>query len=318
MARKSRKHKAFGNEGDQKTVGFNTGIYARLSVEDKELGSSSIENQILIAMKFIMMHEDLTFVDTYIDNGQTGTNFHRPSFIRLMQDVERGRIHCIVVKDFSRFGRSYLEMGEYLEIIFPSQKLRFISVNDYYDSNCKSSQDDLIVPLKSILHDSYAKDISKKVSSTIEVKKRNGKFMNSKPPYGYVRSERDQYKLMIQKEQAEIVRKIFQWRLEGLGVCVIARRLNDMGVPTWRKLHMGDSHKNMSGLWRGSTVTNILKNPCYIGCLVERKGEKVLCKGGFREVIPKENWKLIKNTHEPILPREIFYEVQRMMGCSGK
>ncbi|WP_312043611.1 recombinase family protein [Anaerotignum sp.] len=313
MARKSRKNKKQCMEMVQEPIHYYAGIYARLSDEDIPSQGSSIENQILIGRNFIEEHEDMDFVDSYIDNGQTGTHFARPAFLRLMEDVEAGKIHCIIVKDFSRFGRNYLKVGEYLENIFPCKKVRFISVNDNFDSNFKGKQDDLIVPLKSILHDSYAKDISKKVSTSIDVRKKSGNFMGGKPPFGYIRSQSHPHHLVVQREQAEIVKKIFCWRLQGLGVSNIAARLNDMGIPTWRKLNSKRPNQTDKGLWYGSTVTNILKNPCYLGCLVERKTEKVLYKGGVTKVIPKENWNLIEHTHEQIISGEIFYQVQRLM-----
>lgn len=315
MARKSRKK--MEHEVIQEPMHYHTGIYARLSVEDTLSEGSSIENQILIGRRFIEEQKDLIFVDSYIDIGQTGTHFERPAFLRLMEDVEAGGIQCIIVKDFSRFGRNYLKVGEYLENIFPSKNVRFISINDHFDSKFKGNQDDLIVPLKSILHDSYAKDISKKVSTSIDVKKRNGIFMSGKPPYGYIRSETHPSCLVIQREQADIIEQIYRWRLEGVGVSIIAARLNDMGIPTWRKLYLKQSEKADKSLWHGSTVTNILKNPSYLGCLVERKTEKVLYKGGATKVIPEEEWNLIEHTHEPIIPPEIFFQVQTIMNQKG-
>lgn len=316
MARKSRKN--LEHEVIQESMHYHTGIYARLSVEDTLSEGSSIENQILIGRRFIEEQKDLIFVESYIDNGQTGTHFNRPAFLRLMEDVEAGRIQCIIVKDFSRFGRNYLKVGEYLENIFPSKNVRFISINDHFDSNVKGKQDDFIVPLKSILHDSYAKDISKKVSTSIDVKKRNGIFMSGKPPYGYIRSKTHPYHLVIQREQAVVIEKIYRWRLEGVGVSIIADRLNDMGIPTWSKLYLKQSGKTNKSLWHGSTITNILRNPCYLGCLVERKTEKVLYKGSVTKVIPEEEWNVIEHTHEPIIPPEIFFQVQTIMNQRGE
>ncbi|WP_312061229.1 recombinase family protein [Anaerotignum sp.] len=316
MARKSRKN--LEHEVIQESMHYHTGIYARLSVEDTLSEGRSIENQILIGRRFIEEQKDLIFVESYIDNGQTGTHFNRPAFLRLMEDVEAGRIQCIVVKDFSRFGRNYLKVGEYLENIFPSKNVRFISINDYFDSNVKGKQDDFIVPLKSILHDSYAKDISKKVSTSIDVKKRNGIFMSGKPPYGYIRSKTHPYHLVIQREQAVVIEKIYRWRLEGVGVSIIADRLNDMRIPTWSKLYLKQSGKTNKSLWHGSTITNILRNPCYLGCLVERKTEKVLYKGSVTKVIPEEEWNVIEHTHEPIIPPEIFFQVQTIMNQRGE
>lgn len=314
MARKSRKNTQLRNAATKNYPNYKAAIYARISVEDKDLEGSSIENQILIAKNYIENQSDLILIDTYIDNGQTGTNFNRPAFFRLLQDLESERINCMIVKDLSRFGRNYLETGRYLENIFPCKGVRFISVNDHFDSNFTEDCDGFILSLKSILHDSYAKDISKKVTTAIDVKKKNGKFMNRIPPYGYVRSKSNPYKLEVSEAQAEIVRSIFRWRLEGLGPAVIARKLNEMEVPSWFRLRFLEGHPDgrETALWHGSTVINILKNPCYLGCLVERKTQKALYKGGLTEVLPRENWNFIKNTHEPIIPPEIFYKVQEI------
>lgn len=319
MARKSRKKNQIDVTEKKESQKHYAAIYARLSVEDTNLDNSSIENQILMVEKYMETHKDLIFIDTYIDNGQTGTNFHRPAFFRLMQDLEKGRVNCILVKDLSRFGRNYLETGNYLENIFPKNGVRFISVNDNFDSLLADHQNGLMVSLKSILHDSYAKDISRKVSTAIDVKKKNGKFMNRIPPYGYVQSKTDPYKLEIENEQAEAIRSIFRWRIEGVGPTAIARKLNEMCVPTQMRLRFleGFPDGKESALWHGSTVTNILKNPCYMGCLVERKTQKALYKGGMKDVIPPIEWNIIEDTHTPIISREIFYAVQDILKQSA-
>ncbi len=236
----------------------------------------------------------------------------------MMEEVKKGAINCIVVKDLSRFGRNYLETGNYLEKIFPYLGIRFISVNDHFDSLHDRKSDTLLVPLKSILHDTYAKDISRKVSSAIDIKKKSGKFMGKIPPYGYVRDEQDRYKLCVHTERAEIIRMIFKWRTEGMGAVSIAHRLNDMTVPTQLQIRFAEGHHDGKehALWRGSAVMDILKNPCYIGCMVERKGSNLLCKGRENKVIPESEWNLIENTHEPIIDKETFEKVQRLVSES--
>ena len=178
----------------------------------------------------------------------------------------------------------------------------------------------MLVPLKSILHDTYAKDISRKVSSAIDIKKKSGKFMGKIPPYGYVRDEQNRYKLCVHTERAEIIRMIFKWRMEGAGSVSIAHRLNDMGIPTQFQIrHMEGHHDGKeNALWRGSVVTDILKNPCYIGCIVERKGSNLLCKGRESKVIPESEWNLIENAHEPIIDKETFEKVQRLISESKR
>ena len=215
MARKSRKTLQVEDKKTPSESLYRAAIYARLSIEDNELQGDSIENQIAIIEKYIHKIPELKVIDTFVDNGATGINFERPGFLRMMKAIKKGEINCIVVKDLSRFGRNYLETGNYLEKIFPYLGIRFISVNDHFDSLHSGKNDTLLVPLKSILHDTYVKDISKKVSSTIEIKKKSGKFLGKIPPYGYVRDEKDRYRLRIHSERAEVVRMIFRWRIEG-------------------------------------------------------------------------------------------------------
>lgn len=320
MARKSRKNLQTENIQLQSTILYDTAIYARLSIEDNRIQGESIENQIEMIEKYISKCQDLRVVRTFVDNGETGTNFERPAFSDMMEAVKRGAIQCIVVKDLSRFGRNYLETGNYLEKIFPYLGIRFISVNDHFDSLHGGKNDTLLVPLKSILHDTYAKDISRKVSSAIDIKKKSGKFMGKIPPYGYVRDEQDRYKLCVHTKRAEIIRMIFQWCVEGMGSVSIAHRLNDMEVPTQLQLRYAEGHQDGKehSLWRGSTVADILKNPCYIGCMVERKGSNLLCKGREKIVIPESEWNLIENTHEPIIDKETFEKVQRLVSESRR
>lgn len=303
------------NTQPQPEILYNTAIYARLSIEDNGVQGDSIENQVYMIEKFISKCSDLKLTHTFVDNGETGTNFERPAFSDMMEAIKKGTINCIVVKDLSRFGRNYLETGNYLEKIFPYLGVRFISVNDHFDSLHGGKSDTLLVPLKAILHDTYAKDISRKVSSAIDVKKKSGKFMSKIPPYGYVRDEQDRYKLCVHTERAEIVRMIFKWRIEGLGPVSIAHRLNDMGVPTQSKIRYMEGHNDgkENALWRGSVVADILKNPCYIGCIVERKGSNLLYKGRECQIIPESDWNLIENTHEPIIDRETFEKVRKLL-----
>lgn len=318
MARKSRKDLHKENIQPQSEILYYTAIYARLSIEDNGIQGDSIENQIEMIEKYISKCQDLKVIHTFVDNGETGTNFERPAFSDMMEEVKKGAINCIVVKDLSRFGRNYLETGNYLEKIFPYLGIRFISVNDHFDSLHDRKSDTLLVPLKSILHDTYAKDISRKVSSAIDIKKKSGKFMGKIPPYGYVRDEQDRYKLCVHTERAEIIRMIFKWRTEGMGSVSIAHRLNDMAVPTQLQIRFAEGHHDGKehALWRGSAVADILKNPCYIGCMVERKGSNLLCKGRENKVIPESEWNLIENTHEPIIDKETFEKVQRLVSES--
>ena len=174
MARKSRKNLQTENIRSQSEILYSTAVYARLSMEDNGIQGDSIENQIEVIEQYISKCQDLNVVRIFVDNGETGTNFERPAFLDMMEEVKKGAINCIVVKDLSRFGRNYLETGNYLEKIFPYLGIRFISVNDHFDSLHGRESDMLLVPLKAVLHDTYAKDISRKVSSAIDIKKKSG------------------------------------------------------------------------------------------------------------------------------------------------
>lgn len=318
MARKSRRVPQPERLTDKQEVPYRTAVYARLSVKDNGTDGGSIENQVDVIQEYVGKFPELEVVKIFIDNGETGTDFERPAFSDMMDAVKHGTINCIAVKDLSRFGRNYLETGNYLENIFPCLGVRFISVNDCFDSLYSKTGDTLLVPLKSILHDTYAKDISKKVGTAIDVKKKSGKFMGKIPPYGYVRDRQDRYRLVIHPQRAKIVRQIFRWRLEGIGPASIAHRLNHMGVPTQLNLRYmeGCQDGSKNALWRGSTVSDMLKNPCYTGCIVERKGSKLFYKGGAASVIPEQEWHLIENTHEPIIDQKTFEEVKKLLAES--
>lgn len=315
MARKSRKPTAVAADMVQAAPVYLTALYARLSIEDNGVEGESIENQIFIIRQFINKSPELQIVDQFVDNGQTGTNFDRPGFTAMMEAVRKGKVNCIVVKDLSRFGRNYLETGNYLEKIFPYLGIRFISVTDHFDSLHAGKNDTLLIPLKSILHDTYAKDISKKVSTAIDIKKKSGKYMRKIPPYGYVRDINDRHKLVVHPERAKIVQQIFQWRIEGAGPVTIAHRLNDMEVPTQFQIRYLEGHADgkPNALWHGSAISDMLKNPCYLGCIVERKGSNSLYNGKNHKIIPVSERNLIENMHEPIIDKELFYKVQELL-----
>ncbi len=311
MARKSRKNQGVLNVASQPPAVYKVAVYARLSIEDNGINSDSMESQIHMLEKYVKERPDLVHYKTFFDNGATGTNFDRQGFNDMMVEIRKGNANCIVVKDLSRFGRNYIETGDYLEKIFPYLGVRFISVNDSFDTDDVSSNEALMVGLKSLLHDIYAKDISRKICTLFDIKKKNGEFMNRIAPYGYEKSPDNKHKLVINEKRAEIIRTIFRWRLEGFGVSVIAKKLNEMGVPSQGML----SGKNGSGApWRGSSVRSILENYNYIGCIVERKSEQAHYKGGRLVKIPKSQWNIIKNTHEAIISEETFYAVQELIG----
>ena len=190
---------------------WNVGVYIRLSQEDGDKEeSNSVINQREIITSFVKENSDLKLFDYYIDDGYSGTNFDRPGFKKLIDDVENNKINCIVVKDLSRFGRNYIEVGNYLEQIFPVSNIRFISINDYIDSYKEpDSLNSIIVPFKNLMNDEYSRDISQKVKYALNTRKRNGEFMGSVVPYGYLRSEEDKHKLIVDENLREVIKKIF-------------------------------------------------------------------------------------------------------------
>ena len=235
MARKSRKNRNV--ESNIQTVVkkenlLDTAAYIRLSVENggNETDETLVVQQMLVE-RFIEEHPDLRLEEVYIDNGFTGTNFERPGFMRLMEDVRSGKVQCIVVKDLSRFGRDYLETGYYLETILPKLNVRFIAITDDYDSSRKEDRENISVPIKNMVNAMYAKDMSKKILAAKEAQKRNGNITLSKVAFGYVRSE-DKTRQVVDETVAPVVRMIFQWTLLGVSKREIADRLNLLGIAT--------------------------------------------------------------------------------------
>jgi DNA invertase Pin-like site-specific DNA recombinase len=299
---------------------YNTAVYARLSVEDsgKKDNGDSIENQVYLIKQFIGERPYLKLCGEYVDNGETGVSFDRPQFNRMMDDIKIGKINCIVIKDLSRFGRNYIETGNFLEKIFPFLGVRLISVNDNYDTNDPSSGfDSLSISLKSLINDVYAKDISRKTSAALEIKQLNGEFIGSYAPYGYMKSPENRHKLVIDAETAPVVRDIFRWKTEGLSNIAIARKLNDLGIHSPGKhLHAKGIFKHeryANSIWIDSTIINILRNPVYTGCLSQGKSKTRLANGLCPEILTPDKWINIPNSHEAIISPETFDAVGEIL-----
>ena len=305
---------------DTKTLGttlrstYQTAIYARLSIEDNGCGSDSIESQIELLKKYIEEKQDLTLKLVFYDNGMTGTNFDRPGFMAMLEEMKKGNINCIAVKDLSRFGRNYVEAGYYLEKIFPFLGVRFISVNDNYDSISVTSNEELALSLKNVCHHIYAKDISRKICTVFEAKKKQGLFLGRFAPYGYKKCENNKYKLEIEEETARVVQNIFKLHLNGMSAFGIARFLNSQGIPSqskrlFEKGMIKGTKGEATSKWSSGSVLGILKNPVYCGCIVERKSDSAYYKGGQKAVIPRSEWRYMKHTHQAIIDKETFEQV---------
>lgn len=319
MARISRKNVAAASEVAQLRY-YNTAIYARLSVEDsgKKDNGDSIENQVYLVEQYIKQNPQLKVVSTYMDNGATGVNFNRPGFTRLMDDIKAGKIDCIVVKDLSRFGRNYIETGEYLDKILPFMGVRFISVNDSYDSEtADGNSEGLIVAIKNLINDAYVKDISSKIIAVFKTKQEKGEYFGSYAPYGYKKSSEDIHKLVIDEETAPIARDIFRWRAEGLGYNMIARKLNESGIPSPSKHRIEKGLvKNPSYykvlLWQGQMIKKIVNSPMYIGNMVQGRTKKSLCDGIPTTKQKPSDWIIVPNTHEALIDMETWGKVQAL------
>lgn len=301
------------------TAGYSTAAYVRLSMEDSgKIDGYSLQNQEALLMEFINSHSDLHLHKMYVDNGFTGTQFERPAFEEMMQDMRNGIINCIVVKDLSRLGRNYLEAGNYLEQIFPFFKVRFISITDGYDSISPDFTDEaLIIPLRNIINEGYAKDISIKVSSAFETRKKQGKYMAKNPVYGYLKDPDDKNHLIIDPEASLIVKRIFQMRLDGVSLGKIAQTLNDEGIPCPSKYFVlkgiSKETKYLKSYWSRNTTNKILRNRMYLGCLVYGKSKSSFAKGIKEHTLPESEWKIVEGTHEPLITQELFDEVQELL-----
>ena len=297
MARKSRKVTAAEPIMEATPAQrFPTAIYARLSVENsgKSEKVDIIANQIEICKSYLTERPYLNLVDTYVDNGRTGTVFDRPEFNRLMTDIRSGRIKCLVVRDLSRFGRDYIETGTFLERIFPQIGLRFISIKENFDSfDTGGNSESLLIPLQNMVNSLYSKDISRKVSTALKAQMESGEFKKRNLPYGY-RWDDEHSNMVFDEETAPIVRKIFQWKIEGLSLPAIADRLDAMDAPNpeFQKYQVGVRTGNATAkkVWNKSTLTSILDNPHYVGDTVLGRTLNAIYKGVKNQHIDRENW----------------------------
>lgn len=322
MARKSRKtYLRTDAEPQAKTEpgALATAVYARLSVENsgKDDDGNSLQNQIDVCLDYIVGCPYLRLEQTYADNGRTGTVFDRPAWNQLMEDIKSGKIQCIVVRDLSRFGRDYVEVGNYLEKIFPALGIRFISVKENFDNfNCDGTVDSLSVTLQNLVNAMYSRDISKKVSTALRAQMEAGSFRNRHLPYGYVWNE-DKTAYVVDEEAAAIVRRIFEWKRQGVSVYAIIERLKAEGVesPERHKRKVGTrSGDNIQGKgWCPSTIRVILQNRAYIGELICGKSETALYKGLRKHPTEKDNWIVVSDAHPPIISLADFEAVERQM-----
>lgn len=300
---------------------YRVGLYCRLSSDDGNVGDSgSIITQKMILEKYCE-DNNLEIIDTYVDDGFSGLNYNRPSFQRLISDIEIGRINMVITKDLSRLGRDYIQTGYYTEIYFPTKHVRYVAITDNVDT---SSNNNDIAPFKNILNDMYAKDLSRKIKVAKRQRAMNGYFIGSQAPYGYKKDPNNHNKLTIDPEAAQIVRKIFDMALQGIGSTTICKTLMNEGIPTpgeYKALN-GDTKfyrylreigGDKKGVWVVVTINKILKDMVYMGDMENRKYEVEHYKTKKLIKVPDDQRIIVKNTHEAIISREEFEEVQRIL-----
>ena len=315
MARKSRKESA--QVMVQETVSTcRAAIYVRLSVEDSHTHSASIETQQMIIAQFLERNPDIQVYDTYIDNGTSGTTFHRPAFQKMLSDIEAGLVNCVIVKDLSRLGRNTIDTGYYIEQYFRLRNIRFIAVNENFDTFApEDAHAGIIIPLRNMINEAYALDIGRKIKAQQRQAMKDGKFIGSRTPYGYLKAPDDCHQLIIDPVAAPVVQKMFQWASEGAGLNTITVRLNEAGYlpPSHYKNTQGIiTHENLmgNGNWNTRTVARILHTQVYTGDLVQGRTKIV----DHQQVEASEmEWTVVHGTHEAIISHELFESVQRIL-----
>lgn len=306
---------------------YHVAIYLRLSQEDGDISlsdkneSNSISTQRDLILNYLTQHPELEYTAEFSDDGFTGTNFDRPGFEQMMAAVREKRVDCIVVKDLSRFGRDYIESGKYIQKIFPMLGVRFIAINDGYDSADTTSQaNDFVLPFKNLINDSYCRDISIKSRTNLEVKRRNGEFVNNFAVYGYKRSPSDKHKLVVDEPAAITVRNIFNWKQEGWNAQRIADYLNKSGVlsPMEYKKKCGFNYRTgfktrSKAKWSAVAVLRILKNAVYTGVLEQGKTTTPNYKVKVKLYKDESEWARVENAHEAIITPDQFALVQSLL-----
>ena len=306
------------------TTTYTADLYLRLSKEDGDKEESdSISNQRALILDFLKTQPDIRLHKIRIDDGHSGVDFNRPAFIEMIDDIKAGEVNCVIVKDFSRFGRNYIESGRYIQVVFPRSGVRFIAVNDNYDSTkVQGYTGNIIVPFKNMMNDAYSADISVKVRSHLETKRKNGDFVGAFAVYGYAKEkgENKKNRLAIDPYAADVVRDIYRWKLEGISSQGIAEKLNQSGIlsPSEYKRYTGLRYNttfkiNPTAIWQSVTVKRILTNAVYTGVLEQGKRSKPNYKVRRCVELPKEQWICKLDAHDPIVERSVFDTVQELL-----
>lgn len=307
--------------GEYEMENWKIAIYLRLSNEDGDKAESdSISSQRSIISEYIKRNlKDGEVVGEFADDGYTGTNFKRPKFQEMMNLVDKGDINCIIVKDLSRFGRDYIGVGEYLEKYFPLNDIRFIAVNDGYDTINTNSNDDFIMPIKNIFNAQYSKDISRKVKSAFRSLQGEGKFVGAFASYGYEKDPHNRHKIIIDEPAAKVVREVFSMYNSGIGKQTIARKLNERNIPCpseYKRInglkYTNAERRDLTKYWTYSTIARMLKNEMYIGNMVQNRSIRKTVRGKAKKN-DESNWIIAQETHEPIISKEVWDTTQELL-----
>lgn len=307
-----------------RTKKYVAGLYCRLSKDDgNSVESMSIWSQ-KVMLKQYAESNSIAIYDYYVDDGYSGTNFERPSFKKMITDIENGKINCVITKDLSRLGRNYLQSGAYIEMYFPQKNIRYIAITDGIDT-LNSNQND-IMPFKNILNEMYAKDTSKKVKSAIQSRMREGTYIGSKAPFGYLKDPNNKRRLIIDEKTKPIIELIYKLCLEGKGTQLISQELMKRKIP--RPSAFVENAEKLYGLteenkyqWSHRMVLNVLRDPVYCGNMARNKRPTLSFKNSKRMYIPKSDYIYARNTHEGIVSEEVWEQVQTMVDkrkCNNK
>ncbi|MBR3840648.1 MAG: recombinase family protein [Erysipelotrichales bacterium] len=287
--------------------------YERLSKEDeRQESSSSIESQKMIIESFARFN-GLNIYKHYIDDGFTGSNFNRPAFDTLKRDIEKGIINCVIVKDLSRLGRELYETGTYIEEYFLNKNIRFIAINDGYDSQIGDS----MLGIRLSVNDMYLRDTSKKIRSSLDAKRKNGDYIATYPKYGYKKDPSDNHHLIIDPITAPIVKQIYELLATGIGTTMVASKLTSQGIPipsiykNENRVYSDTTLSHGNGIWRPQTVKNIATDMMYLGHMVQGRWKKMSYNSSRLVETPKAEWIIVENTHDPIISKDLFDEVQK-------
>lgn len=313
------------------TTTYNAVAYVRVSKEDiaagqvKKAESNSISNQKKLISDFVKDKQEINIVSVRTDDGYTGTNYDRPAFQLMLDDIRAGRINCVIVKDLSRFGREYIDAGKYIDRLFPYYGVRLIAINDNIDTITKDMSDELGITIRNIFNDNYCRDISIKTRSSLKVKRKNGEFTGAFVAYGYRRSDKEHNNLMIDEYPASVVQDIFKWKLAGMSQDGIARKLNEQGIlsPLEYKRSLGMNYKSgfkvkEKAVWTAIAVRRILTNELYVGTLIQGIRTTPNHKVKTVKVNDKEDWCILENNHEPIVSQKTFNLVQRLLALDTR